>query len=109
MAEMKQIGPVPQLLRGQVARGRNDYASRGILRTKPGRPDSPLTTCMSCSDKIASWNWLGIQGCLASAFVEPVYLSSIIIGQMDDDKHAFVLKDCQRAFYDRLTLSQHGA
>ena len=36
---------------------------------------------MCCSDKMAMWNCVGIQGALMSMFlVEPIYLSSMIIG-----------------------------
>ena len=54
------------------------YHERGLLRTKPGRG----LTCasLSCSDKIARWNVLGLQGSLISKVCSPIYLSRIIIG-----------------------------
>ena len=67
----------------------------GILRTKPGRADSPFASSMSCSDKICSWNVLGLQGALLSQFVAPIYLKSIFIG---DD---FDLISAERALKKR--------
>jgi hypothetical protein len=57
---------------------------------------------MSCSDKIARWNVVGIQGALGSGIFHPIYLTKIIIGEVPQDLHDVVKSDCERAFWGRL-------
>ena len=51
---------------------------------------------MSCSDKVARWNVLGIQGALLSNFVAPIYLKTIVLGSLYHADHLM------RALYGRL-------
>lgn len=44
---------------------------------------------MSCSDKVASWVILGMQGALLRHFLEPVYLESIILGSLFHPSHFY--------------------
>ena len=85
-----------------ASRGRDHYSRLAVLRTKPGRADSLPTLCMSCSDKVASWNVLGFQGALAAYFGGPLYLSTVVIGEVPPDMQRAVRDDCERAFWARL-------
>lgn len=62
------------------SRGKENWSLTRVCRTKPGRRDSPPTHSMSCSDKLALWNAIGIQGALLSHFIhEPIFISKFII------------------------------
>ena len=52
---------------------------------------------MSCSDKVARWNVLGVQGSLLSLYVEPIYFKSVIVGAMYHEQHL------TRALYTRIS------
>ncbi|TYJ58946.1 hypothetical protein B9479_000381 [Cryptococcus floricola] len=66
-------------------RGRGKYSHISSLRTKPGRRDSPPSTSMSCSDKIASWVVLGLQGGLlgASGLWAKIELDGMVLGGVE--------------------------
>ncbi|PSR73472.1 hypothetical protein PHLCEN_2v10764 [Hermanssonia centrifuga] len=102
MATLKNSSIFLQPASNVAARGRDNYSLYGVLRTKPGRADSPPTLSMSCSDKIARWNFLGIQGSLGSQFLCPIYIDNIVIGEVPQDMRETVREDCERALWKRL-------
>lgn len=71
----------------------------GVLRTKPGRGDPTIS--MSCSDKLAKWMFVGVQGSLVMNFLQkPIHLSHVVIG-----KCPYSEKGMQRALFDRFDTS----
>lgn len=54
---------------------------------------------MSCSDKIAKWNILGLQGAALSKFIRPIYLESIVLGS------SYVPIHLHRAIFGRIEKS----
>ena len=52
---------------------------------------------MSCSDKIARWNVVGVQGSLLSLYLEPIYLKSVVVGNLFHQDHML------RAVYQRIS------
>lgn len=51
---------------------------------------------MSCSDKIARWNTLGLQGAVLAKYISPIYLESIVLGS------SYVPFHLHRALFGRL-------
>lgn len=54
---------------------------------------------MSCSDKIARWNILGLQGAALAKYIKPIYLESIVLGS------TYVPIHLHRAIFGRLENS----
>ena len=105
MARLKDSSPHTANT-GLICRGRDGYSRLGVLRTKPGRADSPSTICMSCSDKMAAWNVHGIQGALGSYILQPLYIDAVVVGDVPSGDSSLPQKilqeDCERAFWDRV-------
>lgn len=79
------------------------YHVVGALRTKPGRGEP--TQSLSCSDKFARWNVVGLQGALLSLLLnEPIYFESVIVG----GGGPFSKMSLKRAIIDRLIYQNNG-
>lgn len=73
--------------------------TEGKIRIKPGKGDR--TTSLSCSDKLARWNMMGIQGCMMSSILDPIYLSSVILA----DGTPFNQTAMERALFKRFSTA----
>lgn len=103
------VNAPPTLPDGQswsAVRGRLGYADVGALRTKPGRPDSPPAISHACSDKIALWYRLGCTGALLDHVLEPIFISSLVVGsELDAAGQARHRTELERALWTRTESS----
>lgn len=108
MAAIKALEEVPAHAPGAAVRGRNGYENYGAIRTKPGRADSPPTISFSCSDKIATWSVLGLQGAMLEPLFDPVYLTGVVVGGVNEygpqgqDLRKLIQPEIERAIWGRL-------
>jgi tRNA-specific adenosine deaminase 1 len=81
----------------------SDYHVLGAFRTKPGRGEPTLS--LSCSDKMAKWNVLGLQGSLLSRHLcSPVRWKKIIVSSNVELASASL----QRALISRFAFPDSG-
>ena len=90
-------GPTSTIPPPQLLRGRGYFSHLGSLRTKPGRPDSPLALSKSCSDKLSSRTFLSLLLTPTTYLITPqapqTYISTLTI-----PKTEFNEVGCARAF-----------
>ena len=84
-------------VRVKIEAGEGTIPADGQLQTWDGILAGERLYTMSCSDKLARWNLLGMQGALLSLYVDPIYLKSIIIGSLFQEQHML------RAVYTRIS------
>lgn len=109
MAEAFRLAPELTETGEGAIRGRAGYERLGSIRSKPGRQDSPPSISFSCSDKIASWNVLGLQGGLLSEAFAPIYIDHIVIGGVETppgtghgEWRSTIKAEAQRSLHGRL-------
>lgn len=77
-------------------RGRSSYTEVGVVRTKPGRKDSPASLSKSCSDKLALMSIKGIlKGIVADLIVNNNFnFNYIVFPQNQIEKNQLSIKRC---------------
>lgn len=86
--------------RCKIEAGEGTVLAPSVVQTMDGVVNGERLYTMSCSDKIARWNTLGLQGGLLSLLLEPIYLDSVIVGSLFSKEHM------TRALYDRVSATQ---
>lgn len=71
--------------------------TEGKIRIKPGKGDRTMS--LSCSDKLARWNMVGIQGCMLSSIIDPIYLETVVLA----DGTPFNYNAMERALWKRFS------
>lgn len=79
--------------------------TEGKIRIKPGKGDRTMS--LSCSDKIARWNIVGIQGCMLSSLIHPIYLESIVLSDGTSYNQIAMERSLWKRFIDAEKYLEH--
>ncbi|XP_052755178.1 double-stranded RNA-specific editase Adar isoform X2 [Galleria mellonella] len=63
--------------------------SNSLVQTWDGVMQGERLLTMSCSDKVARWCVVGVQGALLSRLLKPVYLHSLVLGSLLHPHHMY--------------------
>ncbi|KAK9464620.1 adenosine deaminase/editase [Lipomyces arxii] len=87
---------------GKPLRGRGYFSEIGVIRTKPSRPDAPISMSKSCSDKLALKQFTSALQTPTTLLIEPVYLDGVVLPM-----HKFTYATMSRAFGKNGRLSTY--
>ncbi|KAG8630898.1 hypothetical protein KVT40_000038 [Elsinoe batatas] len=75
--------------------GRGHFDQLGVVRRKPSRPDAPITSSKSCTDKLSLRQYTSLLDGFCSLFIKPqnAYIHQVIIPKLD-----YVQRSIERAF-----------